>query len=215
MSSDSGPKMDQTEFLPGAGFHLLTPVYEFLARPMLGGVWRDVVSDVKEFAAKGENLVDLGCGPGTVLQRLEVERPDLTLTGVDIDPRMLSVARRRLPRVRLVHGSIDAVPLEDESADVVISSMVFHHLPHEVKLGAFGEAKRILKSNGLFLLCDFSTPANGYGSWLVRWFGKLEPGVARQGAGELLEIAESASLKMLPRWTRIGCITQYEIRMHD
>ena len=121
MSSNSEAKADATEFLPGAGFHLLTPVYEFLARPMLGGVWRDVVTDVKTLAGRGDNLVDLGCGPGTVLQRLEFERPDLALTGVDIDPRMLSIARRRLPSAILVRGSIDAVPLEDGSAVVVIS----------------------------------------------------------------------------------------------
>lgn len=72
---------------------------------------------------------------------------------------------------------------------------------------------RILKPGGVFLRCDFSVPVNKRGAWTVRWFGKLEPGVARQGAGELMEIAASESLTMMPRWTRLGCITQHEIRM--
>jgi ubiquinone/menaquinone biosynthesis C-methylase UbiE len=139
---------DATEFLPGAGFHFLTPIYELLARPMLGGVWRDVVRDVNSFAHPVASIVDLGCGPGTVLRQLARRRSDLSLTGVDIDQRMLSIARRRLPRARLLQGSIDEVPIEDKSADMVISSMVFHHLKRQVKQGAFREAMRILKPRG-------------------------------------------------------------------
>jgi ubiquinone/menaquinone biosynthesis C-methylase UbiE len=200
------------EFLPGAGFHFLTPLYEFLAWPMLAGVWRDVVSDVSNMASPGAALVDLGCGPATVLRRLAAQRPDLSLTGVDIDEAMLSIARRRLPQVRFLQGSIDKLPIDDASADVVISSMVFHHLKRDVKQAAFREAKRILKPGGLFLLCDFSVPVNKRGTWLTRWFGKMEGGVGRQAAGELLEIAASESITMVPCWTRAGCITQYEVR---
>lgn len=214
MAGSPGPKQieETPEFLPGAGFHFLTPIYELLARPMLGGVWRDVVDDVNRLASPVASIVDLGCGPATVLHKLAHRRPDLSLTGVDIDETMLSIARRRLPRARLLRGSIDEVPIEDKSADFVISSMVFHHLKRQTKQGAFREAKRILKPGGLFLLCDFSTPVNKRGAWLVRWFGKLESGVARQATGELLEIAASESMMMVPRWTRVGCITQHEIR---
>lgn len=197
--------------MPGAGFHFLTPIYELLARPMLGGVWRDVIDDVDKNATPAASVVDLGCGPATVLREIARRRPDLTPTGVDIDERMLSIASRRLPGARLLRASIDSVPIEDNVADVVFSSMVFHHLPREVKQGAFREAQRILKPGGIFLLCDFSTPVNRRGTWLTRWFGKLEIGVARQAAGELVEIAISESMKMVPLWTRIGCITQHEI----
>jgi ubiquinone/menaquinone biosynthesis C-methylase UbiE len=125
---------------------------------------------------------------------------------------MLSIARRRLPRSRLLEASIDAVPLEDKSADLVISSMVFHHLERQVKQSALCEAMRILKPGGLFLLCDFSVPESTLGAWTVRWLGMLEPGAARQAAGELMEIAASESVTIVPRWTRVGCITQHELR---
>jgi ubiquinone/menaquinone biosynthesis C-methylase UbiE len=213
MTSQNGAEgTGEKDFLPGAGYHFLTPLYEMLAWPMLGGVWRGVVDDVTGLASNAASIVDLGCGPATVLKKLARKRPDLSLTGVDIDETMLSIAKRRLPQVRFLQGSIDAVPVEDQSTDMVISSMVFHHLPREVKHGALREAKRILKPEGLFLLCDFATPVNRRGAWLVRWFGKLESGVARQGAGELLEIATSETMTMVPRWTRIGCITQYNVQ---
>jgi ubiquinone/menaquinone biosynthesis C-methylase UbiE len=202
----------KSDFLPGASFHFLTPLYELLARPMLGGVWRDVVCDVDKVASSGAAVVDLGCGPATVLRQLGIRRPDLSLTGVDVDEAMLASARQHLPRATFVKGSIDAVPIDAKSVDVVISSMVFHHLRHELKRPALQEGQRILKPGGIFLLCDFSVPVNKWGTWLVRWFGKLETGVASQGAGELLEIAAMASMSMAPRWTRLGCITQHEIQ---
>ena len=201
-----------TEFLPGAHFHLLTPLYEFLVRPMLGGVWHDVAEDVSRAAQSGAAVVDLGCGPGTVLRQLARRRSDLALTGVDIDQRMLSISRRRLPRARMLHASIDAVPVEDNSADVVFSSLVFHHLTRQIKQGALREAQRILRPGGVFFLCDFSVPVNRRGAWIVGLFGKFESGVASQGAGALLEIAASELLSANPRWTRLGCITQHEIR---
>lgn len=213
MPSNSPEKAMTSEFLPGAHFHFLTPLYEFFARPMLGGVWRDVIDDVDKLASPAASIVDLGCGPATVLHKLAQRRPDLSLMGVDIDEAMLSIARRRLPRARLLQGSIDTVPIEDKSADVVISSMVFHHLEHPVKQTAFREAKRILKPGGLFLLCDFSVPINKRGAWLVRWFGRMERGAAQQATGELLEIAAAESMTIVPRWTRLGCITQYEVRV--
>lgn len=200
------------DFLPGASYHFLTPLYELLAWPMLRGVWRDVVNDVSELASQGASVVDLGCGPATVLSRLALRRPDLLLTGIDIDPAMLSIARRRIPQAKLLEGSIDAVPVPDKSADTIFSSMVFHHLKQGLKQAAFREAKRILKPGGVFLLCDFSVPVNKPGAWLSRWFGKLEGGVARQATGELLEIGASESMTLVPRWSRIGCITQYEVR---
>jgi len=201
------------EYLPGAHFHLLTPLYEFLARPMLGGVWRDLAEDVSRAAAKGAAVVDLGCGPGTILRRLARRRTDLALTGVDIDESMLAFSRRRVPNARLLRASIDAVPIEDSSADVVISSMVFHHLPPQVKQGAFRQAMRILRPGGVFLLCDFSVPVNRRGAWIVGLFGKFEAGVVSQRSGELLNITAAESLSAQPRWTRLGCITLYEIQV--
>jgi ubiquinone/menaquinone biosynthesis C-methylase UbiE len=213
MPKDSPETAGKTaEFLPGAHFHFLTPLYEFFARPMLSGVWRNLIDDVDKLASPAGSIVDLGCGPATVLHKLAQRRPDLSLTGVDIDEAMLSIAKQRLPQVRFLQGSIDAVPVDDKSADIVISSMVFHHLPREVKHGALREANRILKPEGLFLLCDFATPVNRRGAWLAGWFGKVESGVAHQAAGELLEIAASESMTMAPRWTRVGCITQHEVR---
>lgn len=203
------------EFLPAAHFHFLTPAYETFVRPMLGPVWRRMVAEVGRLTVPSAKVVDFGCGPGTVLKQLAKARPDLEVTGVDIDAKMLSIAGRRLPQARLVQASIAAVPLEDQSADLILSSLVFHHLDHDLKHGALQEANRILKPGGVFLLCDFSVPTTKLGRAINYWFGKVETGVKDQSDGELLEIGERASLRLMPQWTHLGCITQFEIRLRS
>ncbi len=200
------------DFLPAAHWHVLTPLYELVSRPVLGSVWRGMVEDVDRLTSRDAAVVDLGCGPGTVLSALAARRPDLQLTGVDIDPRMLAIAGKRLPHATLRRGSIDQVAIADQSADMVFSSMVFHHLDRTVKQGTFREAMRIVKPGGVFLLCDFAVPVSALGRLLLWSTALLESGAGRQGAGELIDIATAEALIITPRWTRFGCITQHEVR---
>ena len=201
----------EADFLPAAGFHFLTPIYEIASKPVLGPVWRRVSEDLAQKAGPGASIVDLGCGPGTVLDLLRQTRGDLHLTGVDIDPRILAIARRRLPQTTFLQASLSELPIDDQSFDVAFSSMVFHHLPKHLKPRALSEARRILKPGGLLLLCDFSVPVSRTGRWLARFVGLLEKEAVSQTQGELLELAAAQSLTLQPYWTHWGCITQYEV----
>jgi len=90
------------------------------------------VARVADVAA-GEDVLDLGCGTGTLLQALITAQPRAHYVGVDPDPRVLGVARRRLGRhantVRLVEGYGTELPFGDDRFDLVVSTLVFHHLP--------------------------------------------------------------------------------------
>lgn len=52
------------------------------------------------------------------------------------------------------------MPFNDSSFDIVVSSLVFHHLPLDVKKQTIGEIKRILRKGGQFLLVDFGKTDN-------------------------------------------------------
>lgn len=155
--------MERNEpFIPGAGLHALTPAYDLLFRLTLperalrdGLVERLALPD-------GARLLDLGCGTGALLACFARARPDLELAGVDIDPRMLAQARARLSRASatasLLEASAAAIPLPDQSVDAVVSVLVFHHLPPEVKRGATREIRRLLRPGGTVLIADFGRP---------------------------------------------------------
>jgi len=107
--------------------------------------------------------LDVGCGTGvlTILAKLVVGETGI-VDGIDIAPKMVMKAQKKARTAGLKIGfktaSIDALPYTDEFFDVVISSMMFHHLPLEMKKGGLREVYRVLKKGGRFFLCDFCSP---------------------------------------------------------
>ena len=125
-----------------------------------GRSFKAVVARLAE-VQPGEAVLDLGCGTGTLLQALVARQPGAGFTGIDPDRQVLAIARRRLqrtPTVELVEGYAQDLPFPDQAFDLVISTLIFHHLPDPVKVSALGEVRRVLAPHGRFLLVDFGAP---------------------------------------------------------
>lgn len=103
---------------------------------------------------RGSRLLDVGCGTGAMLDQLLVRRPDLLLTGVDLSPAMLAVARDRLsPPVRLVEASALALPFVDHSFDALVSVSSLHYWPDP--MGCLAELRRVLRPHARLVLTDW------------------------------------------------------------
>ena len=106
----------------------------------------------------GEDVVDVGCGGGidSVLAGRTVG-PDGTVTGVDLLPEMVQRARQHaveagLSNCRFVQGEMEALPLEDDTADVLVSNGVVNLSPRKTR--ALYEIYRVLRSGGRISLAD-------------------------------------------------------------
>lgn len=69
----------------------------------------------------GERWLDLATGTGEVAIRAAAAGADVV--GVDIAPRMLEIARSKAPEIRFELGNAEALPYEDASFEVVVSSL--------------------------------------------------------------------------------------------
>jgi predicted TPR repeat methyltransferase len=98
-------------------------------------------------ATSNDRLLDLGCGTGSYLQATRERFRDSV--GVDVSGEMLSIARRRSPSSRFVHGSIETFRSADQF-DVILATRVISHF-REWK-PVFASVRRMLKQNGLFIL---------------------------------------------------------------
>ncbi len=111
----------------------------------------------------GYRVLDIGCGTGalTILARIVAGEAG-EAAGIDIAPGMISKARNKASRAGLDIdfrvASVDELPYPDGHFDLVISSMMFHHLPVPTKERGLLEIRRVLKARGRFFLCDFLTP---------------------------------------------------------
>ena len=107
-------------------------------------------------AQPGERILDVGCGTGLLLERLQRTVPDVRLTGVDPVPEMLALARQRLTTAatELRGAAAERLPFADGSFDAVVSASVFHYVRRpEV---ALAEARRVLRPGGRLVLTDWS-----------------------------------------------------------
>lgn len=107
---------------------------------------------------RGNTVVDLGCGAGN---DIFVARPfageEGKLIGVDFTDEMLEKANKNkialgADNVEFKKGEIENLPLDPNSADVIISNCVLNLVPNKEK--AFAEIYRVLKIGGHFCVSD-------------------------------------------------------------
>ncbi len=97
--------------------------------------------------ADGTELLDLGCGSG-LLVRLAADR-GARVSGIDICPELLEIARERAPQADLREGDISALPFAERSFDVVTGANALQFAPDPAQ--AFAEAARVLRPGGVLV----------------------------------------------------------------
>ena len=121
-------------------------IYSEYFVPALFAEWPRRLLDVAQ-AAPGEQVLDVACGTG-VLANAAAERvnPGGTVTGLDINPGMLEVARQQNPGIAWQPGRAEELPFDSNSFDVVCCQfglMFFSDKPRAIR-----EMVRVLRPGG-------------------------------------------------------------------
>ena len=105
-----------------------------------------------------EDLLDVGCGTGPMVELLASELPGRRYTGLDLTPRMIEVANAKgIEGARFVVGDAEDLPFDDESFDVIICANSFHHYPNPQAF--FDGVARVLRPDGKLVLRDYTAAA--------------------------------------------------------
>src|SRR5215216_2689832 len=110
----------------------------------------------------GESVLDMGCGTGTLAIAAKRKVGGSSVVhGIDPSPEMIARAQRKAQRagmdVAFQIATAQSLPFSDERFDVVLSTVMLHHLPRSGREQAVREARRVLKPGGRLLAVDFAT----------------------------------------------------------
>lgn len=113
----------------------------------------------------GDEVLDVGCGTGTLAI---TAKGQVGITGnvygVDASSEMLARASKKARKagvdIVLEKGLVEALSFPDARFDVVLSTVMLHHLPGRIRRLCAAEIRRVLKPGGRVLAVDFGTSPN-------------------------------------------------------
>ena len=113
---------------------------------------------LKQLSIAPANILDLGCGVGMSTFAIQQVYPQARVTGLDLSPYFLSVARYRgrEQNIEWIHAAAESTGLPDNSFDLISACLVFHELPATAAAAIISEARRLLKSGGYLTIMDMN-----------------------------------------------------------
>ncbi len=139
-------------------------IYDFVTQP-----FRIVEKQAAALVSPGPQVKVLDVATGTARQAFALARQGNIVTGLDLSPDMLAVARSRNGHhnVTLVEGDATALPFEDASFDVTHIAFALHDMPPSVRPQVLAEMGRVTRPGGTVLVVDYFLPPRGLRRWFV------------------------------------------------
>lgn len=158
--SKDGSKSEQVREM----FDHIAPKYDFMNRAMTFGIdksWRKKA--IKEIIrSEAEDILDIACGTGDMAIMMAKSMPGVNITGIDLSPKMLEEGRRKIiheglsERIKLMEGDSLHLPFEDETFDAITVAFGVRNFENLEK--GYKEMARVLKSGGVLIVLELSTP---------------------------------------------------------
>jgi ubiquinone/menaquinone biosynthesis C-methylase UbiE len=143
---------------PETAFPVAPADYDAWYRTPLGAAAHRIeLAAIEQLAEprRGERALDAGCGSGIYSAWL-AER-GLVVTGIDRDPGMLAVARRRVPSASFREADLTALPFAAGEFDLAVAVTVFSFLDEGQRAYAARELVRVLRPGGRVVIGDLAS----------------------------------------------------------
>ncbi|HSA99017.1 MAG TPA: methyltransferase domain-containing protein [Anaerolineales bacterium] len=159
--------MANQKYVPALSFRWLTPLYDALIDgPMsMARMRKDLVAQMGDLSDK--KVLDVGSGTGTMAVMIKQAHPTAEVLGIDGDPQILKIARAKAGDlgvgIRFDQGMSFDLPYPNESFDVVLTTVMLHHLSRDDKQTTAREMYRVLRPGGRLFGADFVEPRSSLG----------------------------------------------------
>jgi len=181
-------------YLPAAGHDWALPFYDPFVKLLGADAARRTLLQQADLRP-GNRVLDIGCGTGTFVELIKRVHPEVSVVGLDPDPKALARAKKKAARagvsIQFDQGFSDELPYADASFDRVFSSFMFHHIHVDQREKTLQEVYRILLPVGSLHLLDFESSEDQGQGVLARWLHSSHR-LKDNSANKILEIMKNA-----------------------
>ena len=153
--------------------------YEERFVPSLSGRWTEPLMQAATIE-EGDSVLDVACGTGVVARAAAARAgPGGLVTGVDLNPAMLEVARRVAPQLTWRQADAASLPFPDDCFDVVTCQAAVFFFPDLT--AALREMGRVTRAQGRVVVHSFASLSEqpAYGPWVERVAAHAGPDAVR------------------------------------
>lgn len=149
---------------------------------------------------QGQRVLDVGCGPGALIQQLANRVGAATVSAVDPSAPFVDAAKQRFPDVDIQRASAEELPFADDTFDASLAALVVHFMSDPV--AGLREMGRVARPGGTVAACVWDYA--GGGSPLATFWqavtdldpdAKTESRLAGAREGHLVELCQAAGLR--------------------
>jgi len=144
-----------------------------IQEPRMGPLYQVVLKALS--LAPDSRLLDVGCASGVFCE--QAGKTGASITGLDLCPAFLVLARQRVPSLHFVQGDMVSLPFEDGSFDVVTGLNVFYYASSPLR--ALREACRVLKPRGRLVISSWGNTDRCDTRVVIRTLNALMPPSSR------------------------------------
>jgi ubiquinone/menaquinone biosynthesis C-methylase UbiE len=189
---------------PGGSMQGWGHTYDHLTKFLFGGREQQIRQETIQRAQihAGDRVLEVGCGTGTLtLAAKRAAGPEGEVFGVDVAEDMLETGRKKSAKadlpVTFQTASIENLPFPSGSFDVLLSSLMLHHIHGgDAKRRGLKEVFRVLKPGGTLMIAEFRPPKSGPMRWLFRM--GLSPAMAEDTRLEIIQILQETGFTIQP-----------------
>ncbi len=126
------------------------PIHQDVFKAMFDYMFLDKTSEL--------NILELGCGTGALTMYASTQCPNAHFALLDLSPEMLKLCEHKVKDVvasyELVNKGFMDADFEENSFDLIVSSIALHHLPNDEKPEMYKRIFKWLKPGGVFRCAD-------------------------------------------------------------
>lgn len=123
-----------------------------------------------QLSQEPQDILDIGCSVGMSTFALQEAFPQARITGVDLSPYFLAIARYRSQErvaagkapITWKHTAAETTGLPNASMDLVSAHLLFHELPQSAAHDILREARRVLRLGGTLAIMDMNPQSEVY-----------------------------------------------------